>query len=224
MSGCVSSIRPPKAPPYVDFATLILSSDFLLCSRHHYYDHQGEPTLSWFTCWFTVIWKRSVPLLLFRLVVLRSDGSLADDAPPHVFKPSRSVMMSMLILDVWPPPSHMIGSTCCTPSTASCLTSRAPWLEWHPFLALQSRGDNLGDWKWQMSGQLYSQGGWCLQPASSPLCLSLLCQTVVSISVYSLWTSTEALVRLPRDWARPIFKHTNYFRYNNQMKQKLIAN
>lgn len=123
-----------------------------------------------------------------------------------------------------PPPSHMIGSTCCTPSTASCLTSRAPWLEWHPFLALQSRGDNLGDWKWQMSGQLYSQGGWCLQPASSPLCLSLLCQTVVSISVYSLWTSTEALVRLPRDWARPIFKHTNYFRYNNQMKQKLIAN
>lgn len=174
--------------------------------------------------WFTVIWKRSVPPLPFRLVVLRSDGSLADDAPPHVFKPSRSVMMSMLILDVWPPPSHMIGSTCCTPSTASCLTSRAPWLEWHPFLALQSRGDNLGDWKWQMSGQLYSQGGWCLQPASSPLCLSLLCQTVVSISVYSLWTSTEALVRLPRDWARPIFKHTNYFRYNNQMKQKLIAN
>lgn len=54
--------------------------------------------------WFTVIWKRSVPPLLFRLVVLRSDGSLADDAPPHVFKPSRSVLMSMLILDVWPPP------------------------------------------------------------------------------------------------------------------------
>lgn len=103
-SGCVSSIRPPKAPPYVDFATLFLSSDFLLCSRHHYYDHQGEPSLSWFTCWFTVIWKRSVPPLPFRLVVLRSDGSLADDAPPHVFKPSRSVMMSMLILDVWPPP------------------------------------------------------------------------------------------------------------------------
>lgn len=171
-SGCVSSIRPPKAPPYVDFATLFLSSDFLLCSRHHYYDHQGEPTLSWFTCWFTVIWKRSVPPLLFRLVVLRSDGSLADDAPPHVFKPSRSVLMSMLILDVWPPPLahdwiHLLHSIYCFLSDIPCtLIGVAPVLG-PPIQRRQFGGLEMTNvWPALQSGRLMSSA---CQLAAVPL-------------------------------------------------------
>lgn len=52
--------------------------------------------------------------------------SLANDAPPHVFKPSCSVLMSMLILDVFPPPSlahdwiHLLHSIYCFLSDIPC--------------------------------------------------------------------------------------------------------